>query len=255
MFLRVLRSVSLAFGMFSKLPAPKTAWTRDNMRYMMCCFPLVGAVIGLFTYAWISLCAALGFAATLRAAGLTALPVLVTGGIHLDGLCDVADALASNAGPEKRRAILKDPRAGAFAVVWCCVYIVTYFALCCELRLDSAGVLCLCAVFALSRALSGLCVVVLPGAPEGGLAASFASAARPRSSAAVLTAEAGICAAVMIAASPARAGAALLCAGLCVLLLNRVARRKFGAMSGDLAGWFLQLCELAALAALTLVSG
>ena len=63
----------------------------------------------------------LGCGLFLQAAGFTLLPVVVTGGIHLDGFGDTLDALASHAEPERKREILKDPRAGIFAVIGRCV--------------------------------------------------------------------------------------------------------------------------------------
>ena len=49
------------------------------------------------------------------------------------------------------------------------------------------------------------------------------------------------------------AGTAAVLAGLLTLLwLRRMAAQKFGGMSGDLSGWFLQVCELAMLAAFIL---
>ena len=50
------------------------------------------------------------------------IPVLVTGGIHLDGLLDTADALSSWQTRERRLEILKDSHAGAFAIIVCCGY-------------------------------------------------------------------------------------------------------------------------------------
>jgi len=34
-----------------------------------------------------------------------------------------------------------------------------------------------------------------------------------------------------------------LAAGICVLWYGVMARRQFGGITGDLAGWFLQMCE------------
>jgi len=51
---------------------------------MLCAFPLVGAFIGLFLWLWTLLSRTLGFSAILYAAGITLIPVLITGGIHLD---------------------------------------------------------------------------------------------------------------------------------------------------------------------------
>lgn len=33
--------------MFSKIPVPRADWDKENMRYMMCFFPLIGVVIGV----------------------------------------------------------------------------------------------------------------------------------------------------------------------------------------------------------------
>ena len=41
-----LQTIAVAFAMFSALPVPQFAWNQKNMRYAMCAFPLIGAVIG-----------------------------------------------------------------------------------------------------------------------------------------------------------------------------------------------------------------
>ena len=49
-------------------------------------------------------------------------------------------------------------------------------------------------------------------------------------------------------------GAAMALAGLaCFFRCRRIARREFGGLSGDLAGWFLQTAEIWMLAALCAV--
>ena len=40
-------TVAVAFSMFSALPMPQVDWNERNMRYSLCAFPLVGALIGL----------------------------------------------------------------------------------------------------------------------------------------------------------------------------------------------------------------
>ena len=105
----VIRAIVIAFSMFSALPMPRVEWKEKNMRWSLCAFPLVGAVIGGVCWFWVWLCGLLAFPAVLQAAGLCAVPVLLTGGIHLDGFADTHDALASHAEPARRREILKDP--------------------------------------------------------------------------------------------------------------------------------------------------
>ena len=53
-----------------------------------------------------------------------AVPLLVTGGIHLDGFMDTTDARSSYGDMEKKLAILKDSHVGAFAVIGCSFYLI-----------------------------------------------------------------------------------------------------------------------------------
>ena len=46
----VVRSLVIAFAMYSKIPMPQVDWKKENMRCVLCFLPLVGAVVGLFWY-------------------------------------------------------------------------------------------------------------------------------------------------------------------------------------------------------------
>ena len=100
----VLQTMAVAFAMFSALPVPQFTWNSKNMRYALCAFPLIGGIIGAL---W-SLCGALPLPDMIRAGGFCLIPVLVTGGIHLDGYADTCDALASYGDREKKLEILSD---------------------------------------------------------------------------------------------------------------------------------------------------
>ena len=76
----VLRSAAMAFQMFSVVPMPRVEWKKENMRYMLCCLPLVGVVIMAALWLWELVCGVLGFGSVLYAAGLTLLPALLSGG-------------------------------------------------------------------------------------------------------------------------------------------------------------------------------
>ena len=246
-------AVAVAFGMYSALPAPRAEWDEKNMRYALCAFPLVGAVCGLAFGAWGWLAAALGLPAALRAAGFCLLPVWVTGGIHLDGYADTCDALASYGDREKRLAILKDPHCGAFAVIRLCSWFVADFALCAALPLDVRSVGCMQLAFILERAISGWAVAALPLAKHSGLAYAFSAAADRGRVKAVLTGVILLSAMALVGFGGA-AGWAMLAAALAALWrYTVVSRRDFGGITGDLAGWFLQSCELWMLAALVAV--
>ena len=242
-----VETVLVAFAMFSALPAPQPVWNERNMRYTLCAFPLIGAVCGGLWWGWCALCAWLPVPDLLRGAGLCLLPVLVTGGIHLDGYADTWDALASCAPPEKKQEILKDPRCGAFAVIKLCTYFVAYLALCEVLEPTPRALGCMSCAFVLERAMSGLAVCRFPLAKNTGLAYTFATAADKKNAGRILYAVTLLAAAGMIALG----GTLVLAAGLLVFLRYRtVAQKQFGGLSGDLAGWFLQRAELWMLAAL-----
>ena len=87
-----MQSLIIAFAMYSKIPMPKADWTEKNMRYAFCWFPLVGLVIGLIEMAVFRLLLLGQAGALMKGAVLTAVPLMITGGIHLDGWIDTRDA-------------------------------------------------------------------------------------------------------------------------------------------------------------------
>ena len=239
----VLQTMAVAFAMFSALPVPQFTWNSKNMRYALCAFPLIGGVIGAL---W-SLCGALPLPDMIRAGGFCLIPVLVTGGIHLDGYADTCDALSSYGDREKKLEILKDPHCGAFAVIRLCSYFLAYFALCtCVSFTPRVGVLWVLALV-LERALSGLAVASFPMAKNTGLAHTFATAADKTVVRRVLA----VLAAVLCVGMAALGGWALVLAAFLVFArYHVVSDKQFGGITGDLAGWFLQKTEIWMLAAL-----
>ena len=248
----LIETIAVAFGMFSAVPLPQPEWNGKNMRFALAAFPLVGLACGALFGAWGWLCGRLALPVLAQAAGLTLIPVWVTGGIHLDGYADTCDALASCAAPVKKQEILKDPHCGAFAVIRLCSYFLAYAALCGVLRPTPRALGAMAAAFVLERALSGWCVAALPLAKNTGLAHTFATAADKAAVRRVLAVLAAALIAVLVACAGA-AGTAMAAAALATLWRYRhMAAVQFGGISGDLAGWFLQTAELWMLAALVL---
>ena len=239
----VLQTIAVAFAMFSALPMPQFAWNEKNMRYALCAFPLIGAVIGAL---W-CLCGVLPLPDFARAAGFGLVPVWVTGGIHLDGYADTCDALSSYGDTAKKLEILKDPHCGAFAVIRLCSYFVAYLALCACVRFTPrVGALWTLALVG-ERALSGLAVAAFPMAKNTGLAHTFATAADKTNVRRVLMV---LC--VVLGVTLITLGGWALVLAACAVFVRyyHVATKQFGGTTGDLAGWFLQKCEIWMLAAL-----
>lgn len=249
--MKYLNACIIAFAMYSKIPMPKAAWEKENMKYAMCFFPWVGAVIGVLFYGWGMYAPRIPVGNILYSVVLTLIPVLVTGGIHLDGLLDTADALSAYQPRERRLEILKDPHTGAFAIITCCMYFLAYAGLASELA--GKGILMVSAGFVLSRCLSGYAVTAFPCAKSSGLAAAFANGADKKRAGIVLLGEGLAAALVMLWYSYPLGGAAVVAALLAFAWYRRMAVEKFGGITGDLAGCFLQVCELAVLAAVVVM--
>lgn len=242
----LLRSLIQAFSTYSAIPTPETEWDGTSMKYALAFFPLVGAVTGAAEYAAYLLLVHLHSGTILRAAVLTALPLLITGGIHMDGFLDTCDALHSWQDREEKLRILKDPHAGAFAVISCGIWLILYLGGASEAGLPEMRVFC--ASFGLTRALSAAAALTFPKARSDGMLKAEADASDRKALYAVLP-QIALFAVLMLLADPARGGAALGAAAAAFLFYRRTAIRTFGGTTGDLAGWFVQLAELSALLA------
>lgn len=234
-------TIAAAFSMFSALPMPNVRWDEKNTRWLLAAFPLVGIIVGLVCWGWVWLCEALAFPALLKGAGLCLAPVLITGGIHLDGYADTHDALASHGTVEKKQEILKDPHLGAFAAIRLCVYFVAGWAVWTALP-GYDGPLFLM-VFCLSRAMSSLAIASFPLARNTGLASSFAAAADKKRLKKLLAVFAALLS-IGMCFRGFDGAAAVLAAWVVFLKYRHMAKTQFGGLSGDLAGWFLQTAEL-----------
>ncbi len=245
----IFETVIVAFSMFSALPMPHISWGEKNMRYFLCAFPLVGALTGGACWLWSLLADWLALPDILTGAGLCLLPVLLTGGIHLDGYCDTCDALASHAPPEKKQEILKDSHLGAFAAIRLGCWLLADFALWAALPRFRGGMILLS--FCLSRTLSGLAITAFPLARSSGLAHTFSQAAdKGRARGFLLILALALTAAMAVLGWEGAAMAAA--AWLVFARYYAVAQKHFGGLSGDLAGWFLQRAELGMLLTLCL---
>ncbi|MFV0528831.1 MAG: adenosylcobinamide-GDP ribazoletransferase [Lachnospiraceae bacterium] len=238
----ILNSLVIAFSMYSKIPMPRCDWNEKNMRYVMCFFPLVGVIVGGLFWGWMQLSEFLPLHSVAVWIVAILIPVAVTGGIHIDGLLDTTDALSSYQSRDSRLEILKDPRAGAFAILGGIVYFLLYLAVYSELAMQYVPLLAVS--FVLSRALSGLAVVVFPKAKNTGLAAAFSDAAQKKTVRNTMFVYIAVCIVALCWISPLYALVSLGVTGILYVYYYRMAVDKFGGITGDLAGWFLQLEEL-----------
>jgi adenosylcobinamide-GDP ribazoletransferase len=207
-------------------------------------FPAVGALVG--AAGGLALWAA-GSALPPLAAALVAVAVQVrlTGGLHEDGLADLADGLGGGRDRARTLAIMRDSRIGTYGVRALVLGIGLRAALLAPLAGTVEAVAVLAAAGALSRAPLGTMAATMPPARPDGLAV-----AQGRPSAATAAAAAmlglGLAAALVPQWPVMAAGAALAAAAVAASAL-----RRLGGVTGDVHGGAQQAAEIAALLALS----
>lgn len=247
----MIQSLIIAFSMYSKIPMPRVEWNEKNMKYSMCFFPLVGLVLGAICYAVATLLYRLELTTLSIAAIMTVLPIVVTGGIHVDGLLDTIDALHSYGDREKKLAILKDPHTGAFAIIGASCYFILSLGVWSETPKEALPVIAIS--YVLTRSLSGFSVVTFPLAKSSGLAATFQDMAQKSKVRVTMIIYIFLCALAMLWINVFLGVTTLVVATGVFLYYYDICRKHFGGITGDLAGYFLQVCELAILIGVTIV--
>lgn len=224
---------------------PKTEWTQDTMAYAMCFFPLVGVIIGVATWFWGQACISFNLSWVVYAMGMTALPIIISGGIHLDGFCDTVDALSSHQSKERKLEILKDPHIGAFGTMACVIYILALFSFHAEFGMrDPIVSIMPSVIYIISRSFSGLSVVSFKSAKSDGTLATFAGKAQKRVVQITLCIYLVLCF-LMFADWNMVLFIIMAITALAVFIYYKIMSYKhFGGITGDLAGYFLCLCEL-----------
>ena len=239
---RLWNSFKIAFSMYSKIPMPQSDWKKENMRYIMCFFPLIGLVIGGLTMAWGIWGSMLVKSRIFYTIILVLIPVLVTGGIHLDGLLDTADALNSYQPREKKLEILKDSNSGAFAIITAMVYFLLYLGIYSEVTKKSLPVICL--GFVLSRAMGAFSIAAFPMAKNTGLAAAFSDGAQKKCVKITSVIYAVIILILMLAYDPVIGMCVTAGVALEYVYYYKMSLTEFGGITGDLAGFHMQISEL-----------
>ncbi len=248
--MRVLKSFCIAFSLYSRIPVPQFAWKEEDMKYVFCFFPWVGAFIALCLYGWMCLCDTLQVGGICRTLTGAAIPLLITGGFHVDGFMDTMDAIHSYQSREKKLEILKDSHIGAFAVIMLAVYGMVFLGALSEIDAGNKGMLgVVCCGFFLSRCLCGVSAVSFPLAKKDGMLFQFADRCAKRIVKGALYVQSAACIGLMLYWS---LPAGLAAVGGAVYAFVRYyfrSRKEFGGVTGDTAGCFVVLCEGCILAA------
>jgi adenosylcobinamide-GDP ribazoletransferase len=106
----------IAFQFLTRLPLPvKVDYTTLHVSRSLVFYPLVGWGLGLLQLLYLTVFAS-SFS-PIDAAILMIIALIYTGGLHMDGWMDTADALGSHRSRERMLEIMKDSRVGAMGVL------------------------------------------------------------------------------------------------------------------------------------------
>lgn len=239
------KAMIIAFSMYSKVPMPKISWEEKSMKYALCFFPIIGAIIGIITYICGNLLLSCDIGAIFFACIMSVIPIFVTGGIHIDGFLDTIDAISSYADKEKKLEILKDSNSGAFAIIGGIVYFILTIGFWSEVEKEE--IIFISLGYVISRALSALSVEVFPTAKKTGIVATFKNKADKKI---VIYTMLGYIFALSIIILGIDIWYGIGIIGICLICFlyhyfNCI--KNFGGITGDTAGYFLQVCELCVL--------
>ncbi|CAN1603436.1 adenosylcobinamide-GDP ribazoletransferase [Pseudomonas sp. B21-028] len=210
-------------------------------------YPLVGVLFGALLWGLNALL--LGTPLLLHGALVLTAWVLLSGGLHLDGLADSADAWLGGFGDRERTLlIMKDPRSGPIAVITLVLVLLLKFAALLAL-LEQGQFLMLLIVPVLGRAaLLGL-FVTTPYVRAGGLGQALADHLPRAAGWQVLS----VCALSCVLVAGWAGVWALIIAAAIFVGLRQMMLRRLGGCTGDTAGALLELLEMAVLVGVALI--
>ncbi|MBQ6419243.1 MAG: adenosylcobinamide-GDP ribazoletransferase [Synergistaceae bacterium] len=236
----MLNSLIIAITFITIIPLPSRLipeWNSRNLRYFCLMLPVTGLIFSLL---WLICFQVLAMIPTvssiLRGFMMMTFTLLLTGGLHLDGLMDTCDAIFSHRDRETRLKILSDTHAGSFAVMGCMVIMIAKTLLFSELFRLSANISSIALIPIYSRLGMGVLLNNLPFAKSDGLAVMLGSSRNRLDNFTFL--------AIFIALSIVSIKIIPAMMILYLVLHVVICKKIFGGITGDLLGAFVEASEV-----------
>ncbi|CAM3954668.1 adenosylcobinamide-GDP ribazoletransferase [Alkalicoccus chagannorensis] len=168
----------LAVQFLTRIPLPLQAeWHPQSSRWALRFYPWIGLLIGAVT----ALVAVASSGVESWVAALFVLTVWCgwSGGLHMDGVADTADAFGANTTKERQWEIMKDPHTGAFGVMALVFLLMWKLVLIEQLLAAGSSLWMLVLIPAAARAAAGVLLITTPSGRQEGLAAAWKEALQP----------------------------------------------------------------------------
>lgn len=236
-----------AVRFLTTIPIPSRKAPTAGVMVWSAYFPLVGALIGgllvlaskLLTCLW---------SAQLVSVILAVVWVVLTGGLHLDGLADTSDAILSRRTRTQKLAIMKDSSVGTFGVlaVFCALLLKASF-------LNELSTALQLQALALAPALGRWALVqaafFYPAAREDGMGRSFSEHIRTKDFVIATLLMVGLAFLLL------RSWGVVVFGGIWLMaaLINRSFSKALGGLTGDTYGALCEISEVLALAMIAIL--
>lgn len=236
--MRGFHAFAIALQFLTRLPVPRGIfYSPETLGRSVLFYPLVGLLLGALL---LGLRGLLGGAGPLLTAALVLMAwAMLTGGLHLDGLADCADAWVGGQGDRERSLrIMQDPCAGPIAVAAVVLLLLVKFAALAELN----DPLPLLLAPAIGRGLVPALLLATPYVRPGGLGSPLAENL-PRLAATCVALLTFLGAGLLLGPWPVLAVAAT------AWCLRRLMLGRLGGCTGDTLGASIEIAEAVTLVA------
>lgn len=253
--MKIIKNIIVAFSLFSQIPMPVFEWKEEDVKHNIVFLSWIGIVIGLISWGLHFLLECISLPLICEIILYSLIPLLITGGFHVDGYMDVQDALKSYKSAEEKLEILKDPNIGAFAIIRLLIYVLIWggaMAVIC----DSKNEVCFAVyfvIFFMARAISAMASIRLKHAKkEGMLNMETQSSTNVDFYGCMFEA---LVAVIFVAIINWKMAIALAIVAVGhFIYYRRLCYKQFGGITGDTAGFYITTLEECFLVAIAIMS-
>ena len=244
--------------LYTRIPIPCFKPDEDDMGHVIAFLPIAGFIIAALMYVLLKFTGGMGIPVIVRAIAAVLVPIVVTGGFHIDGFMDTTDALRSYLPRERKLEIMHDPHTGSFAViglVTATLFMIAGFCLIADIDAPNVNGLIIdtCGIFVISRAMAALTSIHMKKARNDGLL-SKETADTGKTDTVLLAVQLIAALAVMVYADAAATGIILLTFAVFTLVYRHITFRNFGGVTGDTAGYYVTMSETVAVFVLAIAT-
>ncbi len=239
----MIQKFLLALSFFTRIPIGKRDFGSLTLAQAAAYFPVIGALIGLLDGVFYLLMFAIGLPTIISAWLTIGFHLLLTGGLHEDGLADTADGLAAGRDREQKLSIMRDSRIGSYGVLALITVISLRANLIAGFTGNFATIMIFIATAACSRSFLAIFMQNVPYARDYGLAAR---AGKPATEQVIIAISIAICS-LLLTGKIIATITAIFSLAIIYVAIKQIANKNFGGITGDVLGAAQQISEVALL--------